>query len=165
MPCIDQDNEWSDSVCSLTGFKIEKHQGNGVYITIVVTNICAQTTQYTENSIRCMHVLSISTQSSTVKMSYKVLNWHQLTLNSTVTETYTTAFPGLLARDPVICCPFKIACILFCKTNIIGWWSPYSNISNILIWVSLDFSQPWALEIHYIEKKNERWRFEKKSKR
>ena len=27
-------------------------------------------------------------------------------------------------------------------------------MSNILIWVSLDFSQPWALEIHYIEKKN-----------
>ena len=27
-------------------------------------------------------------------------------------------------------------------------------MSNILIWVSLDFSQTWALEIHYIEKKN-----------
>ena len=33
-------------------------------------------------------------------------------------------------------------------------------MSNILIWVSLDFSQPWALEIHYIEKKNRL--FEKK---
>ena len=27
-------------------------------------------------------------------------------------------------------------------------------MSNVLIWVSLDFSQRWALEIHYIEKKN-----------
>ena len=33
-------------------------------------------------------------------------------------------------------------------------------MSNILIWVSLDFSQPWALEIHYIEKKKQ-WLFEK----
>ena len=77
-----------------------------------------------------------------------------LTLNSTVTETYTTALPGLLGPG---CCNllpiWNCMHLFFCKTNIIGWWSPYSNVSNILIWVSLGFSQPWALEIHYIEKK------------
>ena len=40
----------------------------------------------------------------------------------------------------------------FCKTYVTGWWRSYSNIPNILIWVSFDLFQPWALEIHYIEK-------------